>query len=127
MMKQLPKKNIAQCGTVLSLLIASNVFAQTALPAYDLLLQQGHVIDAKNHIDSVMDVAIKDGKIARVAQHIPSGDALKSIDAKGLYVTPGLIDLHVHVMAGLGDFCVEADQVGVGMGVPVLVDGGTSA
>ena len=58
MMKQFPKKNIAQCGTVLSLLMASSVFAQTALPAYDLLLHGGHVIDAKNHIDSVMDVAI---------------------------------------------------------------------
>jgi dihydroorotase len=41
-------------------------------------------------------------------------------------VTPGLIDLHAHVMAGLGDFCVEADDIGIGMGVPVLVDGGTS-
>lgn len=41
-------------------------------------------------------------------------------------MTPGLIDLHVHVMAGLGDFCVEPDQVGVDMGVPVVVDGGTS-
>jgi len=47
--------------------MASTVFAQTALPAYDLLLQQGHVIDAKNHIDSVMDVAVKDGRQSRAA------------------------------------------------------------
>src|SRR3979411_3541106 len=100
---KLPQKYIAQFSTVLSLLIASSAFAQTALPAYDLLLQQGHVIDAKNHIDAVMDVAIKDGKIAKVAKNIPSTDALKTIDAKGLYVTPGLIDLHVHVYNGTGE------------------------
>ena len=103
MTKQFRKKTIAHCCAALSLLAASNVIAQTALPAYDLLLQQGHVIDSKNHIDSVMDVAIKDGKIARVAQHIPSSEALKTIDAKGLYVTPGLIDIHVHVYAGTGE------------------------
>ena len=45
---------------------------------------------SKNHIDSVMDVAIKDGKIAKVAAHIAPSDALKTIDVKGLYVTPGL-------------------------------------
>src|SRR5258708_7826344 len=102
-MKQFPKKQIAQCGIVLSLLMASTVFAQTTLPAYDLLLQQGHVIDAKNHIDSVMDVAVKDGKIAKVAQHIPSSDALKAIDAKGLYVPPGLIGLHGPVYNGTSE------------------------
>ncbi len=48
------------------------------------------------------------------------------IDCAGMLVTPGLIDLHVHVMPGLGDFCVKADDVGVGMGVPLLIDGGTS-
>jgi dihydroorotase len=132
-MKQLPRKNIARCGTVLSLLIASNVFAQTALPAYDLLLHDGHVIDAKNHIDSVMDVAIKDGKIAKVAEHIPSTDALKTIDAKGLYVTPGLIDLHVHVYNGTGernsyagDNSVPPDGFTFRVGVTTVVDAGCS-
>src|SRR4030088_240194 len=128
---KLPQKYIAQCSTVLSLLIASSAFAQTALPAYDLLLQQGHVIDAKNHIDSVMDVAIKDGKIAKVAQHIPSSDALKTIDAKGLYVTPGLIDIHVHVYAGTGerrsyagDNSVYPDGFTFRSGVTPVVDAG---
>src|SRR5713226_2892711 len=132
-MKQLPPKLIAQCGTVLSLLMVSTVFAQTALPAYDLLLHEGHVIDAKNHVDSVMDVAIKDGKIAKVAQHIPSSDALKTIDAKGLYVTPGLIDIHVHVYAGTGergsyagDNSVPPDGFTFRVGVTTVVDAGCS-
>src|SRR5579875_1798257 len=63
---------------------------------YDLLLQHGHVIDAKNNIDRVMDVAIKDGKIAAVADHLEAKDAAKTIDATGYYVTPGLIDIHTH-------------------------------
>ncbi len=65
-----------------------------AQPRYDLLLKNGHVIDPGNERDAVMDVAIEKGAIARVAPNIPSGQARKVIDAQGLYVTPGLIDLH---------------------------------
>ena len=43
-----------------------------ASPEYDLLLKGGHVIDAKNNIDGLMDVAIRDGKIAKVARTIPA-------------------------------------------------------
>jgi dihydroorotase len=133
MIKQFSKRNIAQCGTALSFLVGSSVFAQNALPAYDLLLQGGHVIDAKNHIDSVMDVAVKDGKIAKVAEHISSTDALKAIDVKGLYVTPGLIDLHVHVYNGTGernsyagDNSVPPDGFTFRVGVTTVVDAGCS-
>jgi dihydroorotase len=48
------------------------------------------------------------------------------VDLAGSVLIPGLVDLHAHVMAGLGDFCVEPDAIGVEVGVPVLVDGGTS-
>src|SRR3984885_7512961 len=133
MMKQFSKRNIAQCATALSFLIASSVFAQNALPAYDLLLHGGHVIDAKNHIDSVMDVAVKDGEIAKVAEHISPADALKTIDVKGLYVTPGLIDLHVHVYSGTGernsyagDNSVPPDGFTFRVGVTTVVDAGCS-
>jgi len=70
---------------------------------YDLLLQGGHVIDPKNGISAVRDVAIKDGKIAAVAQNLDPKDALKTVNAAGLYVTPGLVDIHVHVFAGTGE------------------------
>ena len=83
------------------LLSAGCLFAQQQ--QYDLLLQGGHVIDAKNNIDAVRDVAIRDGKIAAVAQRIDPAQALKVVDVKGLYVTPGLIDIHVHVYAGTGE------------------------
>ena len=70
---------------------------------YDLLLKGGHVIDGKNSINAVRDVAVKDGKIAAVAQNIPASSAAKTVDVSGLYVSPGLIDIHVHVYAGTGE------------------------
>jgi dihydroorotase len=127
------KKTIFHCCAALSLLVASNVFAQPALPAYDLLLQGGHVLDDKNHIDAVMDVAIKDGKIAKVAQHISSSDALKTIDAKDLYVTPGLIDIHFHAFINpgernsyAGDNSIPPDGFTFRAGVTTVVDAGCS-
>jgi dihydroorotase len=84
----------------LVLFSANCLFAQTQ---YDLLLQGGHLIDAKNNIDAVRDVAIKDGKVAAVAQRIDPAQALKVVNVNGLYVTPGLIDIHVHVYAGTGE------------------------
>ncbi|MGH9446191.1 MAG: amidohydrolase/deacetylase family metallohydrolase [Terriglobia bacterium] len=66
----------------------------------DLLLKGGHVIDLANHIDGVMDVAVKDGKIAAVEASIPDSEAGKVVDVHGLYVTPGLIDIHVHIAQG---------------------------
>ncbi len=77
------------------LLIASSAFSQTI----DLLIRNGHVIDPKNRIDGVMDVAIRENQIVQVARNITT-PAKKVIDAKGMYVTPGLIDLHGHHFFG---------------------------
>ncbi len=74
-----------------------------AQPRYDLLIAGGHVIDPKNGISAVRDVAIADGKIAAVAAHIDPAQARKTVNAAGLYVTPGLVDIHVHVYAGTGE------------------------
>jgi dihydroorotase len=68
--------------------------------SYDLILKGGHLIDPKNKIDSPMDVAIKDGKVAKVAKKIISNDTKRVVDVTGLYVTPGLIDLHGHHFHG---------------------------
>ena len=86
------------------LLLASTVAdAGSAQTSYDVLLKGGHVIDGRNGIDAVRDDAVKDGKIAAVAADIPPSQATKTIDAKGLYVTPGIIDIHVHVYTGEGE------------------------
>ncbi len=63
---------------------------------YDLLIKGGHVIDAKNDIDGQMDIAVKDGTIARVASNISETEAERVVNAEGLYVSPGLIDIHSH-------------------------------
>lgn len=100
---------------------------------YDLLLQGGHVIDPKNHIGAVRDVAIRDGKIAAVAPAIPPAQAHKVVDVSGLYVTPGLVDIHTHVltMSGLRgslkeDQNVWADSHTFRSGVTTVVDAGGS-
>ena len=98
----------------------------------DILLKGGHVIDPKNNIDGIMDVAIKDGKIARVEKNINSTDVAQTVDAKGLYVTPGLIDTHTHVFAGT-DYCfangwlsVSPDYISFKAGITTMVDVGCS-
>ena len=61
---------------------------------YSIVIRDGHVIDPKNNIDGVMDIAIADGKIAQVAKNIDPKKAVQVVNAKGLYVMPGLIDIH---------------------------------
>lgn len=110
------------------LLIASSLAAQP----YDLVLKGGHVIDPKNNIDAVRDVAILDGKIAAVAPSITSA-AKRTADVRGLYVTPGLVDIHVHVYAGTGvkgsyagDNAVYPDDHGPKACTTTMVDAGGS-
>ena len=100
---------------------------------YTVLVKGGHVIDPKNNRDGVMDVAIADGKIARVAPNIPESNAKMTVNARGLYVTPGLVDLHVHVYAGTGeadsfagDSSIYPDGYAVRSGVTTVVDAGSS-
>lgn len=81
---------------------------------YDLLIRNGHVIDPANKIDAVMDVAVSGNRIARVAANIPATGAKKVIDAKGLYVTPGLIDLHAHVFGYEGSLFPDSTSLVAG-------------
>jgi dihydroorotase len=115
--------------TTLILIGAGMALAQTQ--PYDLLLQGGHVIDAKNSIDAVRDVAIKDGKIALVAARIDPKQAFKVVNAAGMYVTPGLIDIHVHVYTGTaeaksyaGDNSLYPDGYTFRVGVTTAADAG---
>jgi dihydroorotase len=114
-------------------LLAVVAFAVVAAAQpYDLLLKGGHVIDPKNKINSVMDVAVAKGKIARVAANIPASESRRVADVKGLYVTPGLIDIHVHVFPRPGlqgvesDSSVAIDGFSFRSGVTTVVDAGTT-
>jgi dihydroorotase len=112
------------------LLLASAALAQAP---YDLLLKGGHVIDARNHVNEVRDVAIQNGRIAEVASNIDPAKAAKVVDVSGLYIAPGLVDIHVHVYAGTGmrgaysgDNSVYPDGFTFRSGVTTVVDAGSS-
>jgi len=72
---------------------------------YDAVVKGGHLIDPANNRDGRFDIGIKKGRIAAVAPTLEHGGATRVIDAKGLVVTPGLIDTHAHVYQHVsGDF-----------------------
>ncbi len=100
---------------------------------YDLLLQGGHVIDPRNGVDAVSDVAIRGDRIAAVAARIDGSSAKQVIDVSGLYVTPGLVDIHVHAFVSFapgtvyeGSSCVTPDHACFRAGVTTVVDAGTT-
>src|SRR5512145_2306939 len=114
-----------------ALLLGCAMTTNAAETKYDLLLAGGHVVDAKNGTSAVRDVAIAGGKIAAVEPKIDPALAFKVVDVSGLYVTPGLIDMHVHVYAGTGekgsyagDNSLYPDGFTLRSGVTTVVDAG---
>ncbi|HXW54897.1 MAG TPA: amidohydrolase/deacetylase family metallohydrolase [Candidatus Cybelea sp.] len=106
---------------------------------YDLLLRGGHVIDPANHVHQIMDVAVAGKTVAAVERNIPPGEAAKVVDVSGLYVTPGLVDIHYHAGHGgapLNWFAPEAacQETPLGVladlalqsGVTTVVDAGSA-
>ncbi len=97
---------------------------------FDLLLKGGHVLDPANTIDACMDVGIADGKIAQVAADLSAAASAEVVDVSGLYVTPGILDIHTHVHPFLPDSgsyvaSVDADAHLLAAGVTTTVDAGT--
>ena len=116
--------------TALAAMFAFALIGQAA-PKYELLLVGGHLIDPRNGVSAVRDVAIADGKIALVAPQIAAADAARVVHVKGLYVVPGLVDLHTHVYAGTGeknsyagDNSVYPDGFTLRVGVTTVADTG---
>jgi dihydroorotase len=86
---------------IITLFVALSLQLTAQAPAsFDVLVKGGHVIDPKNGIDAVMDIAIKAGKIFKVGKNLPASEAKQVVDATGLKVVPGIIDMHAHVFAG---------------------------
>jgi dihydroorotase len=112
------------------ILITATVQAQEI----DILLKGGHVIDPKNNINSKMDVAIVGDKIFRIAADIPANTSKKTIDISGLYLTPGIIDMHAHVFHGADVNSIsanspgglQADAFSFRAGVTTVVDAGSA-
>ena len=94
------------------------------MPAYDLLIKGGHVIDAANDIDAQMDLAIAGRVVAAVEPEILESHARRVVDASGMYVIPGLIDIHAHTTGFSGAMCPE--EMCFPYGVTTMVDCGGS-
>jgi dihydroorotase len=93
---------------------------------YDLIITGGRVVDPGREVDAVMDVAISDGRIAKVAAAIDAAEASWTVDARGKLVVPGLIDIHAHIFEhGVGNG-LDPDLAGVRSGVTTIVDGGSA-
>lgn len=126
-------KNLWKIAFTIPVLATLMPLAFAAEQPYDLLLKGGHVIDPKNNRDAILDVAIKENRVAAVAPSIDPASAAKVIDVSGLYVTPGLLDIHVHVYTGTGergsyagDESVYPDGFTFRSGVTTVVDAGGS-
>ena len=106
--------------------------AQTPPAPADLLIRGGHVIDARNNVNGVMDVLLSGGKVARMDAKIDPAPNQRVVNAAGLYVVPGLIDIHSHVFFGTekdsylsgGDSAVPPDTHSFRSGQTTLVDVG---
>ncbi len=91
---------------------------------FDIVLKNGTVIDPKNSIDSLMDVGIRDGNIAAVSRDLDASNSAKVLDVTGLYVLPGLIDLHTHHFGYRSS--VSPDEYAIPNGITTVVDAGGS-
>ena len=100
---------------------------------FDTLLKGGHLIDPKNNIDAPMDLAISDGLVAAVDEDLPADQAQQVLDVTGLYLTPGLVDIHTHMYATpgwrnawAGDNSILPDGFSFRSGVTTMVDTGSA-
>lgn len=93
---------------------------------YDVVVRGGRVIDPAQEIDAVLDVAVEGGKVAALGPDLAATGTREVVDADGLLVTPGLVDLHTHVFWGVPPLGVEADSNCLARGVTTAVDAGSS-
>jgi dihydroorotase len=94
--------------------------------AYDLLIRSGTIIDPVSGQQAVSDMAVSSGRIAAIAQDLPVTEAAQVLDARGQYVTPGLIDMHTHCYWGATYWGIEADPIAARTGVTTWVDAGSA-
>jgi len=95
-------------------------------PRYDLVVKGGRVIDPSQQLSGELDIAVSGRKIARVAAGIQETEARHVLNARGKVVTPGLIDVHVHVYDGVAPLGIPADPNCIAKGVTTVLDAGSA-
>src|SRR5512136_3039193 len=93
---------------------------------YDLLIKGGTVVDPSQNLHSPLDIAVQRRTIEAVGKDLPADQAREVLDATGHIVTPGLIDLHVHVYPGVSHYGIDADAHCLAHGATTVVDAGSS-
>ena len=93
---------------------------------YDIIVKGGKVVDPFQGLHEVRDVGIVDGRVAALEQDLPADEAEAVVDASGKIVTPGLVDLHVHVYWGVAHLGIEPDPNCVAKGATTVFDAGSS-
>src|SRR5438270_7508324 len=93
---------------------------------YDLLIRDGEVLDPAAGLKGRLDVANSGGTLAAVAPSLPEKDARRTISARGLLVTPGLIDIHAHIFVNAHDMGGHTDRFCQASGVTTLCDAGST-
>jgi dihydroorotase len=93
---------------------------------YDLLIQHGEVCDPAAGLKGMLDVGIAGGKIVEVAASLPENEARRTISARGLLVTPGLIDIHAHIFVNSHDMGGHTDHYCSASGVTTMCDAGST-
>ena len=91
----------------------------------NFILKGGRLVDPGSGLDGKRDIHIHNGVVAAIGVELKSDDAA-IVNLAGLVITPGLIDVHLHLMNGLGAFGADPDIFGVGSGVTTVVDAGSA-
>lgn len=123
-MPRIPRRRLLQ-GAAALCMAARPRAAQEPTP-YDVLVRGGHVVDPASGTSALRDVAIRAGRVSRVAASIPPSQARDVLDATDCIVTPGLIDMHVHVYDGVAPISIPPDANCIAKGVTTVLDGGSA-
>ncbi|NIO11761.1 MAG: amidohydrolase/deacetylase family metallohydrolase, partial [Deltaproteobacteria bacterium] len=94
--------------------------------SFDFLIAGGIVLDPASGPGKELDVGVANGRIASVGAQLSRNGAKKVLDAKGCYVTPGLIDFHIHSYWGVNPFGFDADPICKASGVTTSLDAGSA-
>src|SRR4051794_36188105 len=102
------------------------MLTEATTPPLDLLLVGGTVVDPSQGLHERKAIGIAQGRIVLVEDSIPQARARRVVDCSGLIVTPGLVDLHVHVYEGASHYGIDVDATCLMTGATTVLDLGSA-